>query len=673
VSKRRPTGIAVVSLVAIVGCTEPTRPVIDDSLPSESQLFAGPDRYIVVFTDAVADPPGVARGMAAEHGLELRHTYSTALKGFAAVVPPARMAALRADPRVRYVTPDRVHQIHQQGGLLPTGIDRIEAELHPSHLEGAPPVDVDIAILDSGIDTDHPDLSPVHRVISFAGGSGEDGNGHGTHVAGIAAANGAGLVGVAPGARIWAVKVCKNGGSCILSDILAGINYVADHADEIDVVNMSLGGRGSDDGACGTLNEDLEHVAICAATELGVVFVVSAGNGGAAAGNVPAAYSEVITVSALADFDGKRGGEGAPTCRPDEDDSFANFSSYGAAVDVMAPGVCIESAWKQGGYNIISGTSMAAPHVAGTAALYIAEHGGAVDGAGVADIKSALLGSAIGQGDHCGLKTVDDDDGFPEPIIFANALILGGTGTCGESAEPVGTDLAITGVSAPAIAGPGQVIEVRVTLKNTGASDVTEDIPVYLVSNNTTPETGNDILIGTQTLPELAAGTSEELVFSWDTSALPTPSLGDHTITASHGFTDDDADDAENNNSLTAIVTLAVTMHVGDLEGSSDPPEKGAWTARVWITAHDADENPLNGATVFGTWTSPDGTGSCVTVDGRCEVSYSGISRGKEIQIWFTVDSLVLDGVSYDPTANHDPDGDSDGTTIEVLAENEDD
>ncbi|MEJ2679431.1 MAG: S8 family serine peptidase, partial [Gemmatimonadota bacterium] len=363
---RRTLMMTALAVLVVQGCDSPARPgsgsgeLEPDALLVRQGGRSIPDRYIVVFREGVADPSSLARGLARAHGLELRHTYTRALAGFAAVVPPGRAAVLRADPRVRYVVPDVLDHVHQQSELLPTGVDRIEAELNTG--ARADPVDVDIAILDTGIDLDHPDLT-VYRAVSFAGGNPDDGMGHGTHVAGTAAAkrDGAGVVGVAPGARLWAVKVCNNGGSCARSDIIAGIDYVAGRADSIDVVNMSLGGSGSDDGDCGRTNGDAEHEAICAAVDRGVVVVVSAGNTGAdAVSQAPASYDEVITVSALADFDGRPGGVGAATCRSDEDDSFASFSSYGPDVDLMAPGVCILSTWKQGGFNILSGTSMAA-------------------------------------------------------------------------------------------------------------------------------------------------------------------------------------------------------------------------------------------------------------------------------------------------------------------------
>jgi subtilisin len=136
---------------------------------------------------------------------------------------------------------------------------------------------------------------------------------------------------------------------------------------------------------------------------------VAAGNDSAdASTSTPAAYDEVVTVSALADFDGQAGGGAPSTCRADEDDTFASFSNFGDDVDVIAPGVCITSTWMGGGYDTISGTSMAAPHVAGGAALYAATHPSATP----AQVKAALIGSGSSDWDAS-----DDPDGTQEPLL----------------------------------------------------------------------------------------------------------------------------------------------------------------------------------------------------------------------------------------------------------------
>jgi subtilisin family serine protease len=192
--------------------------------------------------------------------------------------------------------------------------------------------------------------------------------------------DGIGVVGVVPGARLWAVQVLNAAGFGSFASVICGVDWVTAHAAElgIKVANMSLSGGGSDDGNCGLTNGDPFHQAICNSVAAGVTYAVAAGNAaGDEARRVPAAYDEALTVTAVADFDGKPGGLGSPTCRADEDDSNANFSNFAVSTadqahTIAGPGVCILSTWKNGGYNTISGTSMASPHFAGTAALCIA-------------------------------------------------------------------------------------------------------------------------------------------------------------------------------------------------------------------------------------------------------------------------------------------------------------
>lgn len=375
---------------------------------------ATPGQYIVVFKDSVSNPSDAANDMARKHGLGLLYTYSYAIKGFAATVPAARLDAVKADSQVLFVSEDREVSIGAQ--TLPTGVDRIDAEQTATHTNKG--TGVNVAVIDTGIDLTHPDLKAniVGGKNCSTGKSYKDGNGHGSHVSGtIAAANNTeGVVGVAPEAKLWAVRVLNNAGSGTWSSVICGIDFVTSKAPAnggpITVANMSLGGTGSDDGNCGNTNNDALHQAICRSVAAGVTYVVAAGNEtDNAANHVPAAYDEVITVSALSDSDGKPGGTGgAPSCRTGEqDDYFATFSNFGADVDIAAPGVCIYSTWKGGGYNTISGTSMASPHVAGAAALYIATHPGAAP----VQVRDALI-AAQESGPIPG-----DPDAFKEGIV----------------------------------------------------------------------------------------------------------------------------------------------------------------------------------------------------------------------------------------------------------------
>jgi subtilisin family serine protease len=331
--------------------------------------------HIIVFNEGV-DVEAAAQGLTRAFNLRPTHTYRHAIKGMAAVVPEGRLTGLMNDPRVAYVEADQEVQMFAQN--MPTGIRRIFANTNSNlDMDGADDmrVDVDVAVIDTGVDLDHPDLNVVSSTDCASGGpfsstcmngQGDDGNGHGSHVAGTIGAldNGLGVVGVAPGARLWSVRVLDNNGSGYMSWIIAGIDWVTAHAATIEVANMSLG--------CECTSSAM-NTAISNSVAAGVTYAVAAGNSDKDSSTFsPANHPDVITVSALADFDGVAGALGSPTCRTDQDDTLADFSNWGSLVEIAAPGVCIYSTWMNGGYNTISGTSMASPHVAGAAAVLAA-------------------------------------------------------------------------------------------------------------------------------------------------------------------------------------------------------------------------------------------------------------------------------------------------------------
>ena len=361
-----------------------------------------PLRPSIVLVQSDADPRAVARSV----GAAPRHAYTSVITGFAAGLTGSQRRRLEDDGRVLSVSDDGVsRQGRPQSAALrrglaaqivPFGIERISGLESPTaNIDGEDrAVDADVAVLDSGV-ADHPDLARAGGVDCVAGGGFDDHDGHGTMVAGIIGAkdNGLGVVGVAPGVRIWAVRVMDSSGKITDSGFLCGLDWVHQHAADIDVVNLSLGGPGVDTGACGVGDRqvvDPFHIGICGLVQAGIVVVASAGNESVdAATATPAAYPEVITVSAFADTDGRRGGRGRPA-RCDggptfHDDRFAPFSNFGASVDVAAPGVCVISTFptgipgrsavcEEGCYARASGTSFAAPHVAGAAALLSVRH-----------------------------------------------------------------------------------------------------------------------------------------------------------------------------------------------------------------------------------------------------------------------------------------------------------
>ena len=321
------------------------------------------DRYIVVLKQAV-DSQAVANLHSARYGAAVDHVWSQALHGYAAVIPNDRVAALRADQNVSYVVADGVAQTQDQ--TVPWGISKVGADISSTKAgdHTGSITNVDAYVIDTGIDMSHPDLNVV-EFKQYANGPPRDCNGHGSHVAGTIGARDdtVGVVGVAPGIRLHAVKVLNCAGSGSWSDVISGINYVAGTSTRPAVANMSLGGP---------QNAAVDQ-AVRTAVANGVFFAVAAGNDGAdACGHSPAAAGTTSGVDTVA--------------ATDSSDAEASWSNFGSCVDIWAPGVGIYSTYKSGSYATLSGTSMATPHVAGGAALYLSSHPGASPG----DVESAL-------------------------------------------------------------------------------------------------------------------------------------------------------------------------------------------------------------------------------------------------------------------------------------------
>jgi len=362
-----------------------------------------PEGHIVVLKDDVPDVPAVAADHAQRFGASLRHLYEDAIKGYAAVIPPQHLAHIQNDPRVLFVTEDRAISAFAQ--TVPTGVQRIQPTGPVTNMAAV--TGIEVAVIDTGSGP-HPDLNVVGGTNCSTGAKNSygDGNGHGTHVAGTIGAmnNTAGVVGVAAGVPLDSVRVLNNNGSGSWSSVICGIDWVTKRVRNgapIKVANMSLGGSGSDDGNCGNTNGDALHRAICSSVAAGVTYVVAAGNDGTDfAASVPASYGEVLTVTAMADFNGAPGGGATATCLSEVDDTVAYFSNFAVApVDIAhtiaAPGVCILSTWKGGGYNTISGTSMATPHVSGAVALCLASR---TCPSAPSEIITKLVGDAHAQG-----------------------------------------------------------------------------------------------------------------------------------------------------------------------------------------------------------------------------------------------------------------------------------
>jgi subtilisin family serine protease len=310
--------------------------------------------YICVFKEREVSRGQVqaeANRAAQSVGGRISHVYTVAVRGFAVEMPAQALERMKAgNPNIDYCEQDQVvtHGPIQAAAApqfgtqstqeTPWGIARVGG--------GGAGTFATAWVIDTGIDLDHPDLSvDIQRSVSFVRDkSPDDANGHGTHVAGTIAAldNTIGVIGVAPGARVVAVRVLDRRGSGTTSGVIAGVDYVAKHGKAGDVANMSLGGGGST-----TLDN-----AVINASSGGVRFAIAAGNDSANANNYSPARANgpnLYTVSAFA-----------------IGDKWASYSNFGnPPIEYSEPGSAIKSTWLNGGYNTISGTSMATPHLAG--------------------------------------------------------------------------------------------------------------------------------------------------------------------------------------------------------------------------------------------------------------------------------------------------------------------
>ena len=355
--------------------------------------------YVVVLKDDVAQPDAATDESGRRAGFIARLRYAAAIKGFAADLTPAQVAFVSALPFVDFVQPDVTMAAAGQmaapasGETVTPGVRRIGAATATSvRASGGAPV----AVLDTGVDLANSDLDARQGTNCIKPGTpAADDNGHGTHVAGIIGARngGTGVVGVAPATPVYSVKILGANGSGTLSQFLCGIDWVTANAASlgIKVANMSIGGTGATDAACGATNKDAEHKAICRSVAGGVTYVVAAGNSKTDfARTVPAAYPEVLTVTGMSDGDGLPGAKLNPTCVSGEaDDRYGSYSNYASgtaalAHTIAAPGTCIVSTGKGGGTATYVGTSQAAPHVAGAVSLCVGAPGAPGPCAGLA-------------------------------------------------------------------------------------------------------------------------------------------------------------------------------------------------------------------------------------------------------------------------------------------------
>jgi subtilisin family serine protease len=368
--------------------------------PDASDLIIGADspdaiagEYIVVLEDQAADATGGLNALADDLGVSVDVEDTLGLvDGYVAEMSEAEAVELAADDAVAYVEQNQMaHASEVQADPPSWGLDRVDQDALPLDQQyeyTQSGTGVEAFVLDTGVNLEHQEFEGrIGEGYDFIDDDADpaDCHGHGTHVAGTIAGT---TYGVAKDATIRPVRVLDCQGSGSYAAIIGGIDWVAANAGESAVANMSLGGSFSQ-----ALND-----AIAAAVESGVTFAIAAGNEGQDACNVsPGSEASAITVGAT-----------------DEDDAAASFTNYGECVDLLAPGVGITSAWIDGtdAENTISGTSMATPHVAGVAALFLEANPGATPD----EVATALTEGAVPD-------AVADPNGSPNLLL--NTAFLG--------------------------------------------------------------------------------------------------------------------------------------------------------------------------------------------------------------------------------------------------------
>ena len=346
--------------LALVACSESsTAPLAPEQLqqvklaPYFSKGADGIEgQYIVVFNDGTSDVSTLANQKMRQHSAGSKFIYGNVLKGFAATMSAGEVESLRSDPDVAYIEQDGIVRMETTQSGATWGIDRIDQRNLPlsgSYTYTSTGAGVRAYIIDTGIQTNHPQFGTrASAVYDALGGSGQDCNGHGTHVAGTV---GSSTYGVAKGVYLRAVRVLDCAGSGSNSGVIAGMDWVKTNHISPAVANMSLGG-----GFSSATNTSANNLAAS-----GVFLAVAAGNSNAdACSSSPSSAANATTVAATG-----------------SNDARATYSNYGGCVDLYAPGSSITSTWINSGTNTISGTSMATPHVTGVGALYKATFGDA--------------------------------------------------------------------------------------------------------------------------------------------------------------------------------------------------------------------------------------------------------------------------------------------------------
>jgi subtilisin family serine protease len=388
----RARAVAVTILAVLAGCRAASDAAQLTGFPARAATDATvPGQYIVVFHDNVADPALLARQLVTTAGGSLLHVYTSAIKGFAAKLPALGVDVVRGNPAVASVEPDQMMRADVTQSMDangdPWGLDRIDQSAEPlsgTYSYTSAGTGVHAYIIDTGIWTLHPEFGGrANNVFDAYGATGEDCNGHGTHVAGTI---GATTYGVAKSVSLHGVRVLSCAGLGLTSDVLAGVDWVTANHVSPAVANMSLGGAKS-----AALDQAVTNL-----YNSGVFLAVAAGNDNVdACTESPSGAPNVFTVAASEKTDAK-----------------ASYSNWGTCVEVYAPGSSIKSTYLAGTTMTLSGTSMATPHVVGVAALYKATNG---------DQPSATVANWIISNATTGVIT-GNVNGTPNRLLFKSAL-----------------------------------------------------------------------------------------------------------------------------------------------------------------------------------------------------------------------------------------------------------
>ena len=534
------------------------------------------------------------------HGGEIKYEYHI-IPAIAASLPEKAIEALKKNPNIEYIEPDYEVTIAEE--VLPWGIDRIGADLvwngtqggHDAGLGRNAGNGIKIAILDTGIDYTHPDLANnVKGGVSFVDYTTDyiDDHGHGTHCAGIAVAidNEIGVIGVAPKAHLYAVKVLESNGAGHMSDLTAGVEWSIDNG--MKVISMGL---------CTLSDSTTLHDACDLAYSGGIVVVASSCNDNSFV-RFPARYSSVIAVGAT-----------------DNNDERWSMSNFGPELELMAPGVDIYSIELGGGYTSSTGTSMAAPHVSGTAALVFAS-----------DIDAAydLDGDGVWDANEIRKKLQDTADDFGDPgwdEYYGYGLI---------DAYEAATDLTpptISNIEATNVNCSGATI----TWTTNEASDSVVCYGTKKTNLNLTES--NQTMVKSHVV-ELS-GLSPVTTYYYEVQS--TDPTGNTAI--------------DNNNGSCYNFTTLNSMHVASIEMELQHKGK-AWTwATATVTIHDYTGKPVAEAAVYGHWSglTSDTDSGTTNADGQVARESDKMHKTSGTFI-FTVDNVTENGYSYDSWANNE-------------------